>query len=85
MGTLDKKKIEAVLNTAMRASADIVPLPNGGLSLVVQSTDFKKLDSAERQSRVWTALRKGLGPESARIGLVITLTPEEFASYNSPS
>ena len=48
---------------------------------VVLWDDFEKLDHVTRQRKLWSVLKKALGPNAQQVSLLLTYTPHEYETY----
>ncbi|HET7813579.1 MAG TPA: hypothetical protein VFL13_04335 [Candidatus Baltobacteraceae bacterium] len=78
-----KRLIEALESRMPGAVVDFGPkvFPNR-VSGLIQWDGFAEMNVTERQDFVWGTIRGALGPESADVSTIVTLTPQELADFN---
>ncbi len=52
------------------------------LSGMLTWNGFRDEDFTDRQRRVWDVIRDALGADSAQVSTLVTLTPDEVATYS---
>lgn len=74
-----EQRITNVLTQAFaQAHVELDDLPGGRYSGLIVWEGFNEDDHTERQRRIRQALTKGLGVESALVGVILAYTPHEM-------